>query len=334
MWQRTAFIIVLVMALTTWTRSLGMQRPCPALLISDLNWVHFDVVMGRVLATSHRTKKDRQNARRELPCGGSETLMVTIDDGLISLHYRYLGKDQELSISVIRRDEMTVRWVSDGADNRPAIVSYSQVPGCPVTLTVDQPDQDRCVLSGPSLWHLVLLDPEPCVEHLTKLLLPLRPDWQIAREAAQLRVVLLGRPPSLQSTSRREVAMLVDDLTNDEFRVRQRATRKLCARGRSALCFLDELDDRQLEIEQRLRIRAIRQEILSENNDTPARVAAWLVNDKSTWLALLNERSPVDRDTAQGHLTRLCGQSIDFDATASGEIRSAQVAELRAKLLR
>ena len=155
MWRRNAWIVAFGVALFTPIRAFS-QEACPSeLLISHLNWIRFDVAMGRVIATCSRAKQDRHRARREHPSGASETLSVTIDQGLISLRYLLTGDDQSLAIDVIRRDRLQIHWTHGGPE-RPVTMTYAQDPRQDVILTLKRQDEPVESYRGASLWHLVL----------------------------------------------------------------------------------------------------------------------------------------------------------------------------------
>jgi hypothetical protein len=71
---------------------------------------------------------------------------------------------------------------------------------------------------------------------------------------------------------------------------------------------------------------------LACTGDTPARVAAWLTDDKSVWLSLLERQSEATRSIAAGQLGAILGQSLAFDPVADGAARQQQVRRLRAEL--
>ena len=213
-------------------------------------------------------------------------------------------------------------------------MAFVQQPAGDVSLTLQSAGDAPRQYQATSLWHLQLAQPEACRGQLNDVLRIFRPNWQVEDEAAEIRSLMLAADPLSVATSRREVELLVAQMADDDFRVRRASTRELRARGRSVLGFLQELDPASLDAEQRLRVREVQQAIAAYDEDTPARVAAWLINDKSAWLALLSDKEPQHRAKANSHLARLCDHPIDFDPDAGYETRSAQLADLRAELLR
>jgi hypothetical protein len=296
--------------------------------------VNFDVAMGRMLAVGNRAKQDRQRVVREYPNGTTETLTVTLDRGLVSMQYEFVSQSRQLAIRVARRDHVEIESRRNEPRANAVTAVFRQQPGSDVVLTLLTDGQAPVDYRSPSLWHLLLTHPELCQTHLYDALRLLRPNWQIDNEVAEIRAMLFHCDPARLTTSRREVELLVEQMAHDDFRVRQRSARELQARGRSVLGFLQELDATHLDAEQRLRTDHIRDAIIGDAADTPAGVVAWLVNDKSAWLALLNDETPGCRARAGSHLARLCDREIEFDPDASRETRELQVASLRSALLR
>ncbi len=334
MWRHDALITAIGLTLTTLSSSSGDEINSSDLLISDRNWVRFDVAMGRLMATTIRTKQDRQRAERDLPCGATESLTVSIDRGLISLQYVAASESWQLAVRVVRRDDVEIRWTRRATDGRLFATVYVQRPGEDVSLAVSEGEMPACTYRASSLWHLAIVHPEVCREHLVGVMRRVRPEWPVADEANEIRETLLHVSPWEPATSLAEVRLLVAQLSHPDFRARQRADRELVSRGQRLLGLLNELDPQNLDAEQRLRIQQIRRVITSNTSDTPRRVATWLANDKRIWLALMDDDDPQCRLAAGRQLTRICEQNVDFDPHAEPLARAEQVAAIRTQLLR
>ncbi len=306
MWRRTALIVVIGLSLTARSKLNGQEKkgrkqPCPDLLFSDLGWVRFDVVMGQLVAATNRTKQDRQRAERTLPCGGTETLVVSIDRGLTSLQYQLESDAQKLSLQVIRRENVCIRWESLPPGGVRTTMLYQQTPGKGVGLTIRVGTEAERTYQAASLWHLLVAEPELRESHICDILESLRPDWHLREEVNTIRTALVNTAPWSVPTSMAEVEVLVRQMKHGDFCVRQAADRELRSRGRAVLCLLDRLDPQRLDCEQRLRIHEIRRHLTGSGIDTPQRVTAWLINNKQVWTALDNH--DLDKhDAATGHV--------------------------------
>jgi hypothetical protein len=334
MWRRTALIVVIGLALASRSRSMAQESQCPQLLISDLNWVRFDVVMGRIVAVKNRAKQDRQRARRELPCGTCEALTISIDRGLTSLHYVLESERLDLTVHVSRRDDVEIRYERRERGTQPVDVLYSQVPGETVRVAVSRAGESQVVHEAASFWHVVVCDPDACDYFLIDVLKELNPDWRPMVDAEAIRTKLLKTSQWELNTSLDEVQMLVDQLGDRNFKVRQLADRELRSRGRSVLGLLECLDSRKFDSEQRMRIREIRRALVQQHSDTPDRVAAWLVNERCIWLRLMHHADARCRAVAQTHLARLVDRPVDFDPYGAPKSRSEQLASLEDQLTR
>jgi hypothetical protein len=251
MWRRTACIIALGTVLVACRKSSGQTTDDSEPLISHRNWIHFDVSLGRILATSHRTTQNRQQVHREHPCGGCESLAITIDRGLISVQYSLCTDDEQLKVEVVRRDQLRIAWTRRTEDGTPTTTLFDQDVNGDVHLTIRSPRAPEQSYWSPSLWHVMLMHPHVCEDHLVGVLERLRPNWHPGEEAAAIRSALFDPRRHRAAVSRREVQLMVDQLADKRFHVRRQADRQLRNWGRSALCFLDELDSGRLDCEQR-----------------------------------------------------------------------------------
>ncbi|MBM4090148.1 MAG: hypothetical protein FJ276_12115 [Planctomycetes bacterium] len=333
MWRRTAWIIALAAAVATGRRSWGQVTADSEPLLLRANWVRFDVVLGRILATAHRATQNQHRVQCEHACGAAETLVINIDRGLISLQYAKRSDREDLRVEVARRDQLRVEWTRRPDNGPPTTVIYDQGVAGDVSLIVRSPGEADRAFQSTSLWHLMLIHRRVCEEHLAGILELLRPGWDLGREAAEVRSSLLDPEQLRHAVSRQEVAMAVDQLAEDQYQARQQAHRQLRRWGRSAVCFLDELDLRQLDAEQRLHVESIRAAIKAEGDDSRQRVAAWLANDMEIWVAMLADEDGQHRQTARQRVARLANRLIVFDPTAPPNVRGQQVAALRAELL-
>jgi hypothetical protein len=125
---------------------------------------------------------------------------------------------------------------------------------------------------------------------------------------------------------------LVKQLGDDRFAAREAADRQLRSLGQPVLPFLSQLDRRRLDAEQRLRVDAIRGELLSVGEDTPHRAASRMLYDRSTWLVLIAREDAAQRAAAARHLCKLCPEAVVFDPKAEPVVRRVQLKQLRQQL--
>jgi hypothetical protein len=332
MWRRTALSLVWCLTLNPSNHLFAEQASASSLLLTRLQWVRFDLVLGRVHATTNRTDQSRQHATDNSQAGQREKLFVSVDQGLISLRYQSIAPTKSLHVEVVRRGDLHMRMVDHSEQKR--CVVYNQPHRGRVSLEITAGEQACEKLEAASLWHLMLAHPAECREHLVPVLELLRPNWNIEQDRRDILANLMQVGPEQYTVSRTEIAELVEQLKDPRFRVRQRADRELRAQGQCALIYLDTLELEALDAEQRERVQRIRAAIASRTIDTPACVAARLSHDKSIWIALLCSDNAEARVVAKRQLAHLCQREIHFDPDADSHQRAEQIARLRSTLLR
>jgi hypothetical protein len=213
-------------------------------------------------------------------------------------------------------------------------VCYTQWTAGPtagkVTLTIGGTSPRTIVASD--LWQLLLAERAAAEEHLLPLLVALRPNWRLAAELDAIESALVAQAGADVLESHRAWGAWLDDLDHADFSRRQNADASLRAAGQPVLAFLRQLDLRELNSERRRRVRAIVADMPDGSPDSADRVADWLVADKRVWLALLARGNLDQRIAASEHLAHLCRRPLPFNPQGTAAERTAQLAELTAKL--
>lgn len=297
-------------------------------LITQLRWVEVHLSGGRIRATSSYT--GRRITASNKGSSRSEELSVDVAGGAVNLDYKLISEESSLSIAITGGDEIYIRCAPSEED-APA-VEFLQPAAGPVVLIAPDDGQAR-EHEAPSLWHLLLAEPELCKRELMPLLRPLRPNWQLAIEAREIEVELLRLaratdPPDYQAWS-----AWVADLASDDFSRRRAADRSLRDAGHAVLPYLRGLDRSRLDAEQRFRIRRIVAALGgAAGYDTPESVAAWLASDPRTWLIYLASDDESRRRMAANQLAHAWGGAISFDPAANERTRADQIQQLRRRV--
>lgn len=311
MWQRNAILLALGLSCSPRAESLGEEIPGSQRLLAKTNWVTCDLAMGRLVVLAHRAKQDQPRIERTWPDGTEESFQVSLDRGLASLHYSSCSTTETIHIHVARREQVDFDHTRLGSGQETIQVRFIQEPDRPLRLTIRTNESAPVEYTGKSLWHLLLAHPEICRAHLSVLLQTLMPQRNLDAEGDELRTRLLETDTDRSPITRQTVADLVTQMSAPEFRARQRASRELRTMGHAALAFLDDLEHSTLDPEQRWRVRAIHESIVAKLTDSPDRLAAWLTNDESVWLAMLNDDDASCRAVAEAQLVRLSqGESV------------------------
>lgn len=291
----------------------------------QLRWVQFRIAGGRITATSpHFGRSMTSQSSGE---GRHETLSISLADGVPVVHYELSSARELTSIHIANGSEVEVHREPRGESTDPPL-AFTQLPGRQLTLTIGRGDDERQV-HGPTLWHILLTEPEVGGEQLGPLLQLLNPDWKLAGTLAALEGALVAGPPP-RKANQALWATLVQQLASDLYAQRQQADRKLRAAGPGLLPYLQLLDRGVLDAEQQWRIKRIVSSLEAENSDeTPEGLASWLSWDPRTWLPLLERDDESIRRAAAERLAVLLDAPLEFDPAADVSLRRAQVAALR-----
>jgi len=307
------------------------QRPRPGNLISRMPWARLEVASGRLRLTHCRLGQDA-TASANLPEQGiAETLRFSAKTSeSVQLHYQYADSQQSLRVDFEQVTSMALDRVPSG-ESKLATVRFHQPLRGPATLVVEDGGTTR-EFSADGLWQLMLAEPEVCRQHLLPILQSLRPEWMLEAQSQQIEQALLAAARRNRTPDAARMTALVQQLRDPSFSRRQDADQQLREMGQAAVSFLHRLDERTLDAEQRSRIRQIKQSLHVYEGDTPARVAAWLADDRAVWLALLERKNEATRTVAAGQLETILGQALAFDPAAGEAERQQQLRRLRAEL--
>jgi hypothetical protein len=310
------------------------SKPRAALpnLANRLPSVRFFVDGGRLQAIANEAGVERENSS-DLGTSRREKLILNTNaDQDASIQYELSTGDELLTANVVDGQQFTITR-RPGKDSKGPAIEFHQPQDGPLTLSVKDRDTVREIM-GPTIWHLLLSEPELCRQHLLPLLEMFRPEWHLAEttrsiEAQMLRTAGEFRPENLRSWD-----ALVADLASDRFADRQRAERELRLAGAAVIPFLQGLDHRRLDYEQWSRIQHIIESADSDDEDRPESVASRMMADRHVWLVLLDRPDESTRRTAAGALSYLFGEPVQFDPAARESIRRRQLEALQKRVAR
>jgi hypothetical protein len=320
-------------------------------LLERTEWLRVEIVAGRVQLAASRCGTCRQTtgARGEdQPDADAphESLSLEVHSSSLTAEYERTSAKGRLSLCTATRQgsgTLTLAFTPSADSSCPAI-EYVQPTSGNVQLTIHDPARQVVAgksaaqkavaqkLSAPSLWQLLLAEEPLAREHLLPLLAELRSGWQLETQVAQIEAALVASAGDDVLAQRRTWQTWVAALSASEFADRQAAYLHLREAGQAPLAFLRALDPRQLDLEQRRRIQSLLSESETAGRDSPERIAAWLADDKRTWLALMNRGELAGRVAAAQHLSLLCGKPLAIDPAADSIRQQAQLAQLAALL--
>lgn len=331
MWRATLTVFTIALTLVS-TRILPAQEaPAPGHLASQLNWARFEVVAGRLTVLQARQSRSKSQSAGDPMVGGvRESFAVNVNTGVPTVHYEFADEQQQLTVDFADGNHVSVHREVFGPSAL-VPVHFSQGPKGKLSLVIGE-NNSRQEFSADSFWHLMLTEPDVCRLHLVPILESLSPSWRLCDQALRVEDELVRLAETGVSVDRQRCEELVRQLASPSFQQRQAADRELHKMGQVVLSYLRQADPLRLDAEQRLRIRKIEQALTVRTADTPQRVAAWLLDDKAVWFAMLSNEDATKRLMATQQLSRVSQDSIIFDPLAAEAERRAQLKLLRSRL--
>ena len=293
-------------------------------LISRLAWVRMEIVGGRIAVLGHRCGQSRivqVGEPNEVPY---EQLSVQLQTEMLLLHYEDNQVERQIKLDLDDQQRITLTRTGSSPT---ADLKLTQPFRGPITLTIGRDSQQT--YTAATLWHLALAQPQLCEESLFPLLETLRPHWGLKDLSTDILAELRKQAGQDVLTERAQWRDWVAQLDSDDFQERQNADRRLRAAGQGVVAWLQRLDRKNLTPEQAGRINDICQGLADLSTDSPQRVAAWLVDDRCAWLALLRHENLEVRVDATNHLSVLFGKPVAFNPVGEMRDREIQIVQLQ-----
>ncbi|WP_425616946.1 hypothetical protein NA78x_000611 [Anatilimnocola sp. NA78] len=298
-------------------------------LLERTGWIRLELIGGRIAVLGHRCGQSRVvqvGEPTEIP---SEQLSVQLHSESLVIHYEDFQPERQLTFDLDDQQRLTL--TSTGSSPTADVKLVQPFKG-PLTVTMGRDKQQT--YTAATLWHLMLKQPHLCEEALFPMLETLRPHWRLQEQAAAIEQSLIGLAGKNVQAERTQWRTWVQQLDSDDFQQRQQADTQLRAAGQPVVSWLQRLDRRQLSAEQASRVREICHGLADLSQDTPQRVAGWMVDDRCAWFALLNHDDSQVRLAASNHLSLLCGKPLAFDPNAQFSDRQQQIAQLQLRFSR
>lgn len=290
------------------------DEPSPGSLLRSISAIRFEVASGRI--TSPSLSRAANRTFSEDHGDSKESLIINAGGDEPSLSYRFVSPNRQWTFDVhgdsIRLEDET------------AVMTfvYEQRLGEPLRLTLVANKAAKRQITAPSLWHWLVFSPETR-EALAPRLQALRADWDLSRQADEIRTELIKADHNRWIVRRADWVQSVARLGDQDYQVRQSADRILRSGGPPAAAFLESLDQAELEQEQRRRVARIIASATRDADD-PATIAAVWCFDADVWCRLLQDKEGEVRALAADHLAQLLGRPLVFDPSAQAPIRTAQ----------
>lgn len=301
-----------------------------ASLAAELGWVKFRVAAGQiyVVNTSYRESKDYETGNPLVGEAEKFAMIVSARDTI--LNYERTTPDERLTASFGTGGELTIQRQQLGARAHTPF-TFTQRRDEGMRLAVGE-GKSQQIFRGRTLWHLILLAPTPTREQLVPVLESLRPGWQLQATAAELETALVAAANSGKVPDREAWAKLVEQLGSDRFTDRRAAERQLREAGPPVVAYLQSIEVDRFDAERRQRVDRLLESLSTTADDMPQRIAMWLVDDPTIWVAILASSEVEHRRTAHAQLEKLLAMKIEFDADADANVRGPLVEEVRRRV--
>ncbi len=324
-------IALVVLAASLLGRVSAGDQNEPRSLFAKKHWVRFDLVLGRLTATQIRG--GRQNCLLDASSTGGprELLSVTGESHAPAVSYERTDRHQRLHVEILGRNRVTIRREAQpGSETVP--LEFVQPQQGPVSLRLGAPNAVVADVEAKSLWHLLLAEPVLCRHQLLPVLKLLRPHWRLMESAERIETSLLRAAAEGDAVTLAHVRELVDALDQPQFQARRRADQQLRSLGILVLARLEQLDRTTLTREQRQRIERIERDLALMKVDSPERIAAWMLNDTSVWLAILSRGDVEAQQLAASRLAETEPTATQFDPRADAAQQRRQIETLRLRI--
>ena len=284
--------------------------------------VKFQFIQGRLCLDAPRHRKGSQNRQLD---GSYESVTVTAERGIPSVHYVSQNSKQHLTLSVEQAYSVRIESWFPGSSERAIL---NQPRSGLITMQVMRGDLND-TYEAPTLLHLRHANSASFDQHYGRLIHRLLRGRSVAELSQAAEDVMLRSTPSESAPAFSDVVECVDQLRSPKRATRVAAHQRLLSWGTPVIPLLARLDFSALDPEQTLRLQALQRRLRPKVDDTPATLAKLLVNDRSYWQQIAGSLNLAQLQLANQHLQRSGARPILM--TADPETRVATSAAAAAK---
>ncbi len=277
--------------------SASRSTPQDAGFFATTGVVRFHLIQGRLCLDSPSHRKGSQSREQD---GAYESITVTAERGIPSLHYVCQTPDQHLTLSVQKAGNVRIESFFPRTSER-SVLEQPEIGAVRCVLTRGDLSEEH---TGSTLLHVRQQDSTGFQLHYGPLIERLLRGQSLeslchTTSAMMLRQANRMTTPSDQSI-RRSIAQLRSPRRSD----RVAAERQLLRWGTPIVPTVQSLISADLDPEQRCRLRRIMRRIRPQVSDTPASLAMLLINDHAYWSLLAPRLTGDQVQLASRHLTR------------------------------
>ncbi len=243
---------------------------------SSAGIVRFRMIAGRVSLDPPRHRKGSES--RDVD-GVYESVRVTAERGIPSLHYVCHTPSQQLTLSVRDATELRIEsWFPETGERG----MLEQPEYDEIRWTVGDAGSERR-FTGATLLHVREASPREFDRHFGPIMTCMLHGRSLAAISDATVVRLLDRLDAAEPTDHDQIVAAVQALGAPSRKARRDAEAELLRRGTSALPIITSIDPDDLGVEQTARVADIRRRLRRTADDTPASLAWQLMNDREHW---------------------------------------------------
>lgn len=284
--------------------SPGHSASQDACFFASTGMARFQMIQGRLCLDCPRHRKGSQKREQGTVC---ESITVTAQRGIPSLHYIYQSSQQHLTLSV---------------QNAYSIRIESWFPNSGERAILEQPEsaaltwiQTRGALTdeytGANLLHLRHANAQDFDQHFGTLIQRLMLGQSMEELSGATERAMLDAVQSASTVDRNAIQHCVEQLGAERRSTRIKAERQLLAWGTPVVPILSDMIEGDLDTEQVARTRLVLKRLRPLVDDTPSSLARLLINDRSYWNRLAVGLDRNQLRTANLHLKALGLQPIE-----------------------
>ncbi len=293
--------------------SLSRSTPLDAGFFATTGVVRFQLIHGRLCLDPPRHRKGSQSHDQDEVY---ESITVTAERGIPSLHYVCQTPEQQLTLSVQKAGYVRIESYLPKTSER-SVLDQPEIGPIRWVLTRGDLNEQH---DGATLLHVRQCDPTGFDLHYGLLAERLLRGQSIAllsdaTEAAMLRQAGRTTTPDAES-----IRASIDQLRSPRRSDRLAAERRLLSWGTPIVPIIHSLPKRDMEPEQRDRLQCILRRLRLPVTDTPASLAMLLINDEQYWSKLAPRLSSDQFQLAENHLTRVGLDAIILESRPAERI--------------
>lgn len=277
--------------------SPSRSTPQDAGFFATTGVVRFQMVHGRLCLDPPRHRKGSQSRDQD---GVYESITVTAERGIPSLHYIFQTPSQHLTLSVQQAGDVRIESYYPKTAERSILV---QPNAGPIHWTVRRGDLNDSHV-GTTLLHLRQRDSVSFDSHHGPLMWRLLRGQSVGAISDATEASLLSQATSSSTPGAEAIRETIDQLRSPRRSRRVAAERQLLKWGTPIIPIVRQLRRGSMDAEQSDRLQKIMRRLRIQVNDTAASLAMLLINDQEYWSLIAPRLSSDQLQLANHHLDR------------------------------